>query len=106
MTKLLADPATLTLIELKSPSKFQPAAEIRSPRLATRSKISNEISRFNNCSNEYVRNIIEQSEKVSTKTGKLLDKDLNKQEQELQNRIQLKKYKSQEKLLKLKDIIG
>jgi hypothetical protein len=53
-----------------------------------------------------VRNIIEQSEKVSTKTGKLLDKDLNKQEQELQNRIQLKKYKSQEKLLKLKDIIG
>lgn len=99
MTKLLADPATLNLIESKSK-----ISHIRSPQLATKSKISSEVARFKNCSSEYVRNIMEQSDKAIKKHEIIRNKDLNKQEEELQNRIMLKKYKSQEKLMKFNDV--
>jgi hypothetical protein len=68
---------------------------MRSPQLASRSKINDEVSKFKNCSNEYVKNIMEQSEKAIKKSENLRIKDLNKQEECLQNRIMLKRYKSQ-----------
>ena len=58
MTKLLADPNTLSLIESEEPEKM---TLLRSPRLATRSKIKEEVNKFNSCSGEYIKNIIEQS---------------------------------------------
>lgn len=58
MTKLLADPATLTLIEARSPAKRN---QVKSSFLAMRSKINHEVARFTNCSSEYVKNIMEQS---------------------------------------------
>jgi hypothetical protein len=49
-----------------------------------------------------VKNIIQQSEKTIKKNEVLRNSDLNKQEQDLQNRIMLKKYKSQEKFMRFK----
>lgn len=58
MTRLLADPDTLSLIQSKEPEKM---TLLRSPRLATKSKIKEEVNKFNICSSEYIKNIIEQS---------------------------------------------
>jgi hypothetical protein len=58
MTKLLANPATLNLIECRSPNK---TSQAKPPQFATRSKIKAEMSKFKNCSSEYIKNIIEQS---------------------------------------------
>jgi len=40
---------------------------LRSPRLATKSKIKEEVHKFNICSTEYIKNILEQSEKAMQK---------------------------------------
>jgi hypothetical protein len=64
MTRLLADPDTLSLITCLEPEKM---TILRSPRLATKSKIRDEVDKFNNCSMEYIKNIIEQSEKALQK---------------------------------------
>lgn len=76
MTKLLADPATLTIIENRSPNKIGLA---KYAHVASKSKITEEVSKFRNCSNEYVRNIMEQSDKALKRTQNLKIKDLNKQ---------------------------
>lgn len=47
---------------------------------------------------------MEQSDKAIKRHEIIRNKDLNKQEEELQNRIMLKKYKSQEKLMKFNDV--
>lgn len=46
--------------------------------------------------------MIQQCDKTIKKNEVLRNTDLNKQEQELQNRIMLKKYKSQEKFMRFK----
>jgi len=92
MTKLLADPATLSIIENRSPGKIGHA---KYAHVASKSKISEEVCRFKNCSNEYIKSILEQSEKAIKRTEKLRTKNLDKQEESLQTRIMLKKCRSQ-----------
>jgi hypothetical protein len=75
MTKLLSDPATLTLIENRDPNIIYPSNH----QLTSKCKIKEEVSKFKNCSGEYVRNFIEHSDKAMQKHINLKNRDLNKQ---------------------------
>lgn len=61
-------------------------------------KIKDEVMKFQNFSDQYIKNILESSEKAVKKNAELREVDLNKQEKNLEERIMLKKVKSQEKL--------
>ena len=54
--------------------------------------------KFNNFSDQYVKSILESSERAVRKNTELKAVDLNKQEKNLAERIMLKKVRSQEKL--------
>jgi hypothetical protein len=61
-------------------------------------KIKDEVMKFQNFSDQYIKSILESSEKAVKKNAELREVDLNKQERNLEERIMLKKVKSQEKL--------
>ena len=61
-------------------------------------KIKDEVMKFQNFSDQYIKSILESSEKAVKKNAELREVDLNKQERNLEDRIMLKKVKSQEKL--------
>jgi glutaredoxin len=61
-------------------------------------KIKDEVMKFQNLSDQYIKSILESSEKAVKKNAELREVDLNKQERNLEERIMLKKVKSQEKL--------
>lgn len=102
MTDLLANPKTLTIIE-KPIKKNQQQSEncdienvMKTFKLQT--KIKDEVMKFNNFSDQYIKSILESSERAIKKNKELKTVDLNKQEKNLQERIMLKKVRSQEKL--------
>jgi hypothetical protein len=61
-------------------------------------KIKDEVMKFNNFSDQYIKSIMESSERAIKKNTELKAVDLNKQEKNLEERIMLKKVRSQEKL--------
>jgi hypothetical protein len=61
-------------------------------------KIKDEVMKFNNFSDQYIKSILESSERAVKKNKELKTVDLNKQEKNLEERIMLKKVRSQEKL--------
>jgi tyrosyl-tRNA synthetase len=61
-------------------------------------KIKDEVMKFNNFSDQYIKSILESSERAVRKNKELKTVDLNKQEKNLEERIMLKKVRSQEKL--------
>ena len=56
-----------------------------------------EITKFNNVADSYIKNMLENSNKAAGKMEELKNKDLNRQEQHLKERILLKKARSMEK---------
>lgn len=58
-------------------------------------KIKDEVMKFQNFSDQYIKSILESSEKAVRKNAELREVDLNKQEKQLEERIMLKKVKSQ-----------
>ena len=58
-------------------------------------KIKDEVMKFQNFSDQYIKSILESSEKAVKKNAELREVDLNKQERNLEERIMLKKVRSQ-----------
>ena len=101
MNKLLTDPSTLNLIENQDSNiKMEKDREREIQYNKKRFRIREEVDRFNDCSRYYVDKMMERVQKGMVKKERLIQGELNKQKEELQNRILLKKVKSQQNLLK------
>lgn len=90
---MLADPMTLALIEAKTEERV-----LKTKTMKLSCKIKDEVSRFENGSQSYIKCLLEKSEKARHNYERAKRNTLIDQEETLKNRRLLKKSRSQSKL--------
>ena len=98
MTALLSDPHNLRILEKNTKAGGTNETHSFSKSQLHHKKLKEEVNKFHNAADTCIKSMVENSDKTLDKLKELKRKDLNKQEEDLKERIMLKKARSREKV--------